>query len=190
MKRKVYVVGISGSILYFFSVLFYLITKFECALTLWEIMTIVGAAIIFVVLTKIAVQNDMHGSCRIIMLTALAGTTIITSVAHITSIGVIRPLEAQGQAIPDYFKIGHFPSIEMTLDYTAWGLFMGVAFLALFLGIKKKTLKIISAICSTLCFTGFIGSFYAEYLWYPAPLGYGFGFLILCLFCLFQKQRK
>lgn len=131
----------------------------------------------------------MKGIYRTFMLIALSGTVIITSIAHFTSIGVTRKLVAHGCSIPDYFKIGYFPSVEMTLDYIAWGLFMGFSFLTLFLGVKNKPLKIISITCSTLCFAGFIGSFFREYLWYPAPLGYGFVFLIMCIFILRQKQN-
>lgn len=76
----------------------------------------------------------------------------------------------------------------MTLDYTAWGFFMGFAFLFLFLGVKNKTLKIISITCSVLCFIGFIGTFFMEYLWYLAPLGYGLGFFIMCIFILYKKN--
>lgn len=181
-------IGIAGVTLYFLSVLFFLITKLEWALTLWEIMTVVGAIVIFIVLTEIADKNNMYSKYRTFMLIACSGTVMITSVAHFTSIGVIRRLAAQGQTIPDYFKIGNFPSVEMTLDYIAWGFFMGFTFLNLFLGVRNKPLRTISIICSVLCFTGFIGSFFLEYRWYPAPLGYGFGFLILCILILCQKQ--
>lgn len=190
ISKKVAIIGVVGVTLYFLSVLFFLITKLEGALTLWEIMTILGAIIILIVLIEIADKNNIKGIYRTFMLIAHSGTVITTSIAHFTSIGVIRKLVAQGQSIPDYFKIGYFPSVEMTLDYIAWGLFMGFSFLILFLGVRNKPLKIISITCSILCFTGFIGSFFSEYLWYPAPLGYGFGFLIMCIFILHQKQNS
>lgn len=181
-------IGIVGVTLYFLSVLFFLITKLEWALTLWEIMTIVGAIVILIVLTEIADKNNMKSIYRTFMLIACSGTVLITSVAHFTSIGVIRMLVAQGKTIPDYLRIGYFPSVEMTLDYIAWGFFMGFTFLNLFLGVRNMPVRMISISCSVLCFTGFIGSFFLEYLWYPAPLGYGFGFLILCIIILRQKQ--
>lgn len=184
LNKKVAMIGIVGVTLYFLSVLFFLITKLEWALTLWEIMTIVGAIIILIVLTEIADKNNMKSRYRTFMLIACSGTVMITSVAHFTSIGVVRKLVAQGKSIPDYLRIGYFPSVEMTLDYIAWGFFMGFTFLNLFLGVRDKQLRMISITCSVLCFMGFVGSFFLEYLWYPAPLGYGFGFLILCIFVL------
>lgn len=143
-----------------------------------------GAIVILIVLTEIADKNNMKSRYRTFMLTACSGTVLITSVAHFTSIGVVRKLVAQGKSIPDYLRIGYFPSVEMTLDYIAWGFFMGLTFLNLFLGVRNKPLRMISITCSVLCFMGFVGSFFLEYLWYPAPLGYGFGFLILCIFVL------
>jgi len=46
----------------------------------------------------------------------------------------------------------------------------------------KQRIKLISLLCSVLCITGFIGgTFINENLWYIAPMGYGIGFLILCV---------
>lgn len=190
MNRRSSAIGICGTLLYFLFVLIYLITKSNWALTLWEVMTVLGAVIMYILFSQIAKQHNINDLCRTIMLSALSGTVIVTSIAHMTSIGVIRPLEARGQVIPDYFKIGYFPSVEMTLDYIAWGLFMGIAFGVLSLGVKKKPLKIISAVCSILCLAGFIGSFFQDFLWYPAPLGYGFGFLIMCIVMLPNKVQS
>ena len=187
--KKYACAGIAADILYFISVTLFLILKAEWALTLWESMTVAGAFTMLIVLTVFAEAFEIKPLLRRFMLTALSGTVILTSAAHFTSIGVIRKLIAQGAAIPDYFRIGYFPSIEMTVDYTAWGLFMGSAFLTLFLGIRDRAIRIISVSCCILCFTGFAGSFFAESLWYPAPLGYGIGFLILCIAVL-KKTAK
>ncbi len=181
-------IGIAGVSVYFASVALFIATKYEWALTLWEIMTVVGAALELAVLTIFADKLEIRGLYRTFMLISLSGMAIITSVAHITSIGAVRKLAADGVAVPDWLKIGKFPSIEMSMDYTAWGLFMGAAFLFFFLGTKVRSVKIISLIITVLCFTGFIGSFFAESLWYPAPMGYGFGFLILCI-CFLKKNR-
>lgn len=180
--KKSAVVGIACELVYFFSVTLFLITKNDFALTLWEIMTVIGAIVMLIVLSSISEGYSIKSPYRKFMLISLSGTVFLSSAAHFTSIGVIRKLAAQGEPIPDYFKIGFFPSVEMTLDYIAWGLFMGFAFLSLFLGINHKTLKILSLSCGILCFIGFIGSFFFEYLWYPAPLGYGIGFLIMCIY--------
>ena len=181
--------GIVCEILYFASVTLFLVTKAELALTLWEIMTVGGAAVMLITMTAVSDAYRIKPAYRTLMLISLSGTVFITSIAHFTSIGVVRVLSAQGADIPDYFKIGTFPSIEMTLDYTAWGLFMGCAFLMMLLGISDRTIRIFSAVCAALCFTGFTGSFFLDALWYPAPLGYGAGFLIMCIYVL-KKAAK
>lgn len=184
------ITGIVGEILYFISLTLFLASKTEWALTSWEIMTVVGAIIMLIVLTALSEKTAIKSVCRTFMLISLSGTVFITAAAHFTSIGVVRPLVSQGKNIPEYFRIGFSPSLEMTLDYVAWGFFMGLAFLALFFGVKDKPLKIISVICGILCLSGFIGSFFSENLWYFAPLGYGFGFLIMCIYILRKIQSN
>ncbi len=179
--KKAAIAGIIVEALYFLSVTLFLATKADLALTIWESMTVVGAFAILIALSIFAEGYRIKPMYRSFMLISLSGTLILTSAAHFTSIGVVRQLIAQGISVPDYFRIGFFPSLEMTVDYTAWGLFIGCAFLAFLLGIKDKTLSILSAVCSALCFTGFIGSFFSESLWYFAPMGYGLGFLIMCI---------
>lgn len=186
--KKLALAGIIADGLYFISVILYLIVKTDWALTVWESMTVAGAFVMTAVLTAAAEAYQIKPMFRRFMLISLSGTLILTSAAHFTSIGVIRKLVSQGVSVPDYFRIGFFPSIEMIVDYTAWGLFMGCAFLALFFGIQDMPIKGISVTCSSLCMVGFAGSFFSESLWYPAPLGYGFGFLILCIAILRKKE--
>ena len=180
--------GIAGEVVYFLSMMLFLTTHTNWALTLWEVMSVAGAFVILAVLAVLSEGGKVKGLCRTFMLISLSGTTFLTSAAHFVSIGVVRPLEAQGTAVPEYFKIGTFPSIEMTLDYIAWGLFMGLAFLFVFLGTKGKALRAISLICAVLCFAGFIGSFFSGNLWYFAPMGYGVGFLIMSIHILRTKR--
>ncbi|SDB13135.1 hypothetical protein SAMN02910317_00619 [Ruminococcaceae bacterium FB2012] len=179
--------GIAAEIVYFLSVTLFLVTKADAALTFWELMTVIGAAAILAVLVVVTDRLGMKRIYRTFMLISLSATMIITSIAHITSIGVVRPLVAEGKDIPDFVRIGFFPSIEMTLDYTAWGLFMGLAFLSLYLGISGRSVRILSLICAALCFAGFVGSFFSESLWYLAPAGYGIGFLIMCV--MFMRMK-
>ncbi len=188
--KKYAAAGIICELLYFASVTLFLVTHLDFALTLWELMTVIGAVTMLVVMIAIGEANDMKPVYSRFLTISLSGTTILTSVAHFTSIGVVRPLAAQGEVIPEYFKIGTFPSLEMTVDYTAWGFFMGLAFISLFLGIKNKVLKIMSLFCGILCFVGFIGSFFFDYLWYPAIMGYGLGFLIMCIYLCAERQCK
>ena len=114
--KKSAVAGIAAEVLYFISVTLFLITQSGIALTFWEIMTVVGAIIMLLVLTMIADAYKIKAIHNKLMQISLSGTVFLTSVAHFTSIGVIRKLESQGVADPDYFKIGTFPSIEMTTD--------------------------------------------------------------------------
>ncbi len=187
--RKFAAAGIVCELLYFASVTLFLVTHIELALTLWELMTVAGAVTMLIVMIAIGEANDIKPVYRRFLMISLSGTVFLTSAAHFTSIGVVRPLAAQGENIPDYFRIGTFPSLEMTVDYTAWGFFMGLAFISLFLGIKNRALKMMSLICGILCFVGFTGSFFLDFLWYPAILGYGFGFLIMCIYlCMSQKS--
>ena len=179
--------GIIGEIAYFISMMLFLITHTNFALTLWESMTVIGAIVMLIAFLVIADEFKIKPLLRRLMTISLSGTVFLTSVAHFTSIGVIRKLESQGTTVPDYFKIGAFPSIEMTIDYVAWGFFMGAAFITLFLGIKDKAIRIFSVTCGILCLCGFIGSFFSDSLWYIAPLGYGIGFLIMCIFILKRK---
>jgi uncharacterized membrane protein YdcZ (DUF606 family) len=75
----------------------------------------------------------------------------------------------------------------MAIDYSAWGFFTGLAFLCIGLATKNKNklfqqIKATSLICGSLCLIGFSGTiFINENIWYIAPLGYGFGTIILCL---------
>ncbi len=188
--KKAAAAGIICELLYFLSVTVFLLTKHDIALTVWELMTVAGAVVMLVGMLVFSEAYSTGAIHRRLLTVSLAGTMIVTSVAHFTSIGVVRPLAAQGAAIPEYLKIGTFPSLEMTLDYTAWGFFMGAAFLIMFLGIKEKTLKNISVVCSVLCFIGFVDSFFNENLWYVAVSGYGFGFLIMCIYVLKKPHEK
>ncbi len=157
-------------------------------MTFWELMTVAGAVIMLIVLIVIAEDRKIQQIHHKLMMIALSGTFFLTSIAHFTSIGVVRKLESQGISVPDYFKIGTSPSIEMTVDYVAWGFFMGLAFIAIFLGIKDKATKIISVTCGVLCLCGFVGSFISDPLWYIAPLGYGIGFLVMCIY-VFRSEK-
>lgn len=186
--KKAAIAGIAGEILYFISMGLFLITQTGAALTFWELMTVAGAVIMLIVLIVIAEDRKIQQIHHKLMMIALSGTVFLTSIAHFTSIGVVRKLESQGISVPEYFKIGTSPSIEMTVDYIAWGFFMGLAFIALFLGIKDKAMKIISVACGVLCLCGFVGSFISDPLWYIAPLGYGIGFLVMCIY-VFRSEK-
>lgn len=187
MERKIPQIGIITCILYFVAVTLFLITKTETALTIWEIFTIIGAPVILFVLIELADLMNIEAIYRNAMLVFMSCTCSLTGLAHIVNITVTRKLIVDGINVPDYFRIGYWPSTEMAVDYLAWGFFMGLAFLSVGLAINRDNrqnfiLKIIVLICAVLCLTGFCGTiFINENMWYLAPLGYGFGVILICI---------
>ena len=184
MIKKVSLAGIITGLLYFIAVAIFLITKAETALTCWELLTVASAPVVMMVLLKLQ-QTVGSSSVYKHMATAfLASTCALTAVAHFVNIAVTRPLISQGINVPTYFQIGYWPSVEMAVDYVAWGFFCGLAFLCVAVGIKNsmyKRLKITSLVCGLLCLLGFFGSlFIHENCWYIAIWGYGIGFIVLC----------
>jgi hypothetical protein len=125
-----------------------------------------------------------------------AACMVLTNVAHMVNLTVTEQLMKSGINIPDYLLIGKWPSVEMAIDYLAWGLFMGLAFLFSSFGIeneeKFKKLKKTLPVCGSLCIAGFIGAILInQNLWYIAPLGYGIGTVILCFeLLILNKQVK
>jgi Na+-translocating ferredoxin:NAD+ oxidoreductase RnfE subunit len=47
----------------------------------------------------------------------------LTAAAHIINIAVTRRMISDGVNVPIYFQIGYWPSVEMAVDYLAWGFF-------------------------------------------------------------------
>lgn len=121
------------------------------------------------------------------MLAFMTCTCAMTSVTHIVNITVTRALISDGADVPTYFQIGFWPSVEMIIDYLAWGFFMGLAFLWIGIAIKNKDktegiIKTTLLISGVLCFIGFFGTvFINENIWYAAPMGYGLGTLFICI---------
>ncbi len=195
MEKRIPFIGIISCLLYFISVTLFLITKTEIALTIWEICTIIGAPIILFVLIELSNLMDITSIYRNAMLVFMSCTCSLTGLAHIINITVTRKLIADGVNVPDFFRIGFWPSVEMAADYLAWGFFMGLAFLCVGLGIHcdnkyKSTIKTMIIVCGVLCLTGFIGTlFINENLWYFAPIGYGFGTIALCTKMMAIKKQ-
>ncbi len=187
MRKKIFVMGIITCILYFISVGLFLITKTEIALTVWEFMTVLSAPIVFFVLLEISTVLAITSTYQKAMLAFMSSTCSLTGVAHIVNITVTRVLIREGLDVPTYFQIGYWPSVEMAIDYLAWGFFTGLAFLCLGIAIKDKdklkcSIKAILLTCGILCFIGFFGTvFINENIWYVAPMGYGIGTMIICI---------
>ncbi len=190
MSKKIYLIGIIDVILYFIAVGVFLISKTDMALTIWELMTVFSGPVVLLVLLELSHRLSCPNLNRRAMLAFMACTCALTGVAHIVNITVTRRLMREGVKVPLYFQIGQWPSVEMAVDYLAWGFFMGLAFVCLGLPIASsdkttRSLKMISLINGILCLSGFIGAlFINENIWYLAPMGYGFGLLILCVLSL------
>ena len=187
MNKRIPVTGIIAVILYFLSVGAFLISKTELALTVWELMTIVSGPVVLLVLLEISQRISTPESYRRAMLAFMACTCALTGAAHIVNITVTRRLISEGVEVPLYFQIGQWPSVEMAVDYLAWGFFTGLAFICLSVSASSddkaaRRLKSVSLINGILCFAGFAGAlFINENVWYLAPMGYGLGLLILCI---------
>lgn len=186
MAKKIPEIGIATCVLYFMAVTLFLVTKTEIALTIWELFTMLGAPILLLVLIELATLMKIPSAYKNAMLVFMACTCAITGLAHIINITVTRVLMAEGVKVPTYLQIGYWPSVEMAADYLAWGFFMGCAFFAVSFAIKRDrkqdiVMKRLVSSCGLLCFLGFWGAvFINENLWYFAPLGYGFGTIVIC----------
>ena len=187
MSKKIHLIGIIAVILYFLSVGSFLISQTGIALTIWELMTVISGPIVLLVLLELSHRLSIPDLYRNAMLAFMACTCALTGGAHIVNITVTRRLISEGVEVPLYFQIGQWPSVEMAVDYLAWGFFMGLAFICLSLPITSpdkttRSLKVISLIDGILCLIGFVGAlFINKNIWYLAPMGYGFGLLILCI---------
>lgn len=119
----------------------------------------------------------------------------LTSMAHIINITVTRRLISEGVNVPNYFRIGYWPSVEMAVDYLAWGFFVGLAFLCIGFSAtnndkSKISIKRTTIISGLLCLIGFFGAlFINENLWYLAPLGYGIIPVYICIKMLKLKNN-
>ena len=193
--KRVPLTGTITVILYFLSVGAFLISKADVALTIWELMTVISGPIVLLVLLELSRRLSTPDIYRRAMLAFAACTCALTGAAHIVNITVTRRLMRDGMNVPLYFQIGQWPSVEMAVDYAAWGFFTGLAFFCL--GVsrgstdrKSRSMRILSLICGILCLVGFIGALFVnENIWYLAPMGYGFGLLILCIMMLRNDEK-
>ena len=162
-----------------------MVFKTEVALTIWELLTVLSAPVVMIVLYKLQNILNVTNLGRTLTNAFMAYTFSLTAIAHFVNITVTRPLINQGVNVPTYFQIGYWPSVEMAIDYVAWGFFCGLAFLSLAKFAKSKlhtNIIITTYICAILCQIGFWGAlFINENLWYLAPWGYGLGFIIICI---------
>lgn len=187
MFMKISIIGIITCVLYFLSVGLFLITRSEAALTAWELMTVFSAPVVLFVLLELSNYLSLTSIYKKAMLAFMSCTCSLTGAAHIVNITVTRRLITEGVDVPAYFRIGFWPSVEMAVDYLAWGFFTGLSFLCVGLPCKsndkaKRILKLNALLCGIFCLVGFFGTvFINENIWYIAPIGYGIGTMIICI---------
>lgn len=192
--KKVAILGIADVCQYAAVVGLYLVFKTEPLLTLWEIVTMLSAPVMLLILLEILKKCGTGSTlCHSLTLVFMACVIALTSAAHIVNITVTRRLMAEGVDVPTYFQIGNWPSVEMAVDYLAWGFFMGLAFIATALSLRhaergSKRLMSLLLLCGALCLAGFFGAvLFNENLWYLAPMGYGVGTLFVCVTIIRSK---
>ena len=193
MSKRIHLIGIIAVIIYFLSVGSFLISQTDIALTIWELMTVISGPIVLLVLLELSHRFSSPDLNRRALQVFMGCTCALTGAAHIVNITVTRRLMREGVKVPLYFQIGQWPSVEMAVDYLAWGFFMGLAFICLSLPIASadktaKSMKVISLIDGILCLIGFVGALFINgNIWYLAPMGYGVGLLILCIMRLHKE---
>jgi len=186
-------------ILYYLVVAGFFITGTDILLTCWEVVTIIGSIVVLLFLLSLLEHTDENRkSWKLASIAFMTCTVALTGVAHFVNITVTRYLEANGLNIPDYFKIGQFPSVEMAIDCLAWGFFMGLAFIFAafslspkYLGLKKVRYTML--ICGCLCLAGMSGVIFRnDLLWFIAVFGYAIGTPIICVQMIkfYKKQSK
>lgn len=196
MNKRILSIGIVTVIVYFLSVGAFLISKADIALTIWELMTVISGPVVLLVLIGISGRIKTSDTYRRAMCAFMTCVCVLTGAAHIVNITVTRRLMREGVEVPLYFQIGQWPSVEMAVDYLAWGFFMGLAFICMSLSVPSedkadRRIRTVSLINGILCLAGFTGAILInENMWYIAPAGYGFGFLILCIMCLMPAKKR
>ena len=101
-------------------------------------MTVIGGIVYLILFIKLSEKISSDNFYKRLISVFMACGVTLTSVAHIVNITVTRRLISNGINVPDYFRIGCWPSVEMAVDYLGWGLFVGLAFLCIAISINNK----------------------------------------------------
>ena len=184
-RKNVAISGIILCCIYFATVVIFIISGSQNWLIIFEIVTMIsGIYFIILILVLPFSNNEKKKIYKILAIIFVTALMIFTNMTHIVNLMVLRLLN-NGVIIPEYFQLGKNPSIITIVEYSGWGIFLGLAFLFSSIGIEKekilKPIKITLFICSILCFIGFFGSIINEHLWYISSLGYGIGTLVICI---------
>lgn len=131
--------GIFLSILYLIVVAAFIVTSSPIFLTGMEIVTIISAPAILLLIESILIDAPLGKKLwRQSALLFMSCCMVLTVAAHFVNLTVTRPLINKGIEVPEYLQIGQWPSVEMAIDYLAWGFFMGLAFICTSLAISNE----------------------------------------------------
>lgn len=195
-RKNVAKLGIGLCFLYFIVTFVFIFMGSRTWLTAMELTTMISGVfmLMLIIVLPFSQSNTLQGY-KLLSIIFVSSCMILTNVAHMVNLTVTEHLMKSGLSVPSYLQIGKWPSIEMAVDYLAWGLFMGLAFIVSSLGIKNnassKKLKTTLIICGALCIIGFFGAILInENMWYAAPMGYGIGTVIICIELLHYDHIK
>lgn len=187
--------GIWVSVLYLIVVVAFIATSSPIFLTGMEIVTIISAPTLLLLIESMLVDGSKDKMVwKQSALLFMSCCITLTVVAHFVNLTVTRSLINKGIDVPKFLQIGQWPSVEMAIDYLAWGFFMGLTFVCTSLVISNeynmKKLKVTVLVCGCLCLIGLMGPIFGiEALWFIAVTGYALGTPIICieLICLYKK---
>ena len=190
-------VGFFACFIYFIVTIGFIITKESTFLMGMELVTILSTPIFLALFAVMPIKNSAKKCIgRDLSLIFMSCCMVLTSVAHFVNLTVTQPLIKSGVFVPTYLQIGQWPSVEMAVDYLAWGFFMGLAFLSSSFTVSKenkrlKTLKNTLLLSGLLCLLGILGvTLINENCWYLAPIGYGFGTLVVCIELILLERKS
>lgn len=149
------------SVLYLFVANGFLLFKLDAFLLGMEIFTILAAPMILVLIISLVADSASDRAVwKHAAISFASCTMVLTVVAHFINLTVTEALISDGIAVPGYLRIGTWPSVEMAIDYLAWGFFLGLAFWATAMalsGDEKKGIKASFMVCGSLCLIGMLG---------------------------------
>ena len=200
MTRKNWIpyLGLIGCLAYFITTAGLVVTGAPAFLTAMELATMLSSPILLLLLTAVpAGSTKGKHTARQLSIAFMACCMALTCAAHFVNLTVTRPLIDAGVSVPLYLQIGQWPSVQMAVDYLAWGFFMGAAFLCASFAVARedklrRALQCTLLACGALCLLGLLGAVLLDVnLWYIAPVGYGLGTVAVCFELLAgNKQGK
>jgi hypothetical protein len=201
MKREIKLaiayIGIIDVLLYLIVVAAFIMKGSPIFLSGMEIVTIISAIFILIFLETILDDCPLEKLFwKRFSYISMTCSICLTSVAHFVNLTITRPLINEGVDVSIYFQIGQWPSVEMAIDYLAWGLFLGLAFICAAFTIPKKNspkmLRGTILLSGCLCLIGFMGPVMnIVSMWYIAVMGYTAGIAVMSVeIIIFYKGKK